>query len=79
MSSRYAPEHYLDYNEVAELMREALEAALQFLQDSKSVDVTSDRFDGIREALALRIMDMANRGERDVMRLRDNALKDLPM
>ena len=53
---------------------EGLEMSWQTLMMSGSVLVASFRADQTREALALRIIDTAATGERDVTRLRDDAV-----
>jgi uncharacterized protein Yka (UPF0111/DUF47 family) len=73
MPTRYAPGKYFD-PQIAETMREAFEAACRSLEESGSINGTVE---SVRETLALRIIDTAQAGERDVDRLRDDALKHL--
>jgi hypothetical protein len=74
MPTRYAPGKFFDAH-VAETMREAFEAAWLSLQNGGSVHAAPDATEAVREALALRIIETAQRGERDVDRLRDDALR----
>ena len=60
--------------ELADTMRLAFNTAWQSLLVSRSDLVASFRAEATREALALRIIDMAKFGERDVIRLRDDAV-----
>jgi hypothetical protein len=76
MPTRYASGKAFD-PEVADLMRDAFKAAWQALQQSGSVDAMPYRADATRERLALRIIEATQAGERDVDRLRDDALASL--
>jgi hypothetical protein len=60
--------------ESAEVMLLAFHTAYRELLVSGSELVGSFRAEATREALALRIIDLAQAGERDVVRLRDEAL-----
>jgi hypothetical protein len=52
----------------------AFDSAWQELLMSRSRLASSAYADATREALAMRIIDLANQGERDVTRLRDQAV-----
>jgi hypothetical protein len=58
----------------AEVMRLAFHTAWQALLVSGSDLVASFRAEATREALVLRIIELAQAGERDVVRLRDQAV-----
>ena len=63
--------------EAANAMAEAFHAAWQSLKDCGSVDAAPYKADRAREVLAMRIIATASGGERDVTRLRDDALTHL--
>jgi hypothetical protein len=62
-----------DDNEVA-VLAEALEQAWKTVQESGATLATSGHAEATRELLALRIIEIAQLGERDSNRLRDDAL-----
>ena len=76
--------HLKDYNGIAAFDPEAVRILVTAFDDAwKSVEASgitfaSDRHaDAMREIVALRIIDMAQHGEHDVHRLRDDALLHL--
>ena len=76
MPTRYIAGKSFD-PEASELMRQAFEAAWESLNAAGSVDAMPFRAEWARETLALRIIDFAQTGERDVDTLRDDALAHL--
>jgi hypothetical protein len=76
MPTRYASNQVFD-PAVAELMRIAFETAWESVIASGSVDAAPYRSDWARETLALRIIELAQSGERDVDKLRKDALAHL--
>ena len=68
---RYAADKTFDA-ETADAMREAFKAAWASLMASGPIE--KDGVEAFRETLAMRIIDNAQAGERDVTRLRDDAL-----
>lgn len=64
-------------HETASALSAAFEEAWQALQEAGLQLPTSLDSDRIREILVLRIIDLAQDGERDVARLRDGALSHL--
>jgi hypothetical protein len=73
MPMRYAPNTYLD-PEVATVMREAFNSAWDTVQSSGNPELLDGKAEWARETLGLRIIDMAQQGERDASKLRDDAL-----
>ena len=63
--------------EAAHALDEAFDGAWKALKASRSLFTTSFRADKAREILALRIIELAQRGERDPIRLRDEVLDNL--
>jgi hypothetical protein len=76
MPTYYAPTQVFD-PPLAKLMRDAFLAAWESVKVSGSVDAAPYRSEWARQTLALRIIDMAQVRERDVDRLRDDALAHL--
>ena len=76
MPTRYAPDTSFDA-QTADLMRQAFEAAWHQLIDSGDANTLDVRADWARETLALRIVETTKTGERDVNRLRDDAIEHL--
>jgi len=73
MPTRYAPDTHFD-PAVALVMREAFESAWESVKSSGNPDLVDGKAEWLREILGLRIIDMAQRGERDVIKLREDAL-----
>jgi hypothetical protein len=73
MPARYAPDTYFD-PAVAMVMREAFDSAWESVKSSGNPDLVDGKADWARETLGLRIIDMAQRGERDATKLREDAL-----
>ena len=73
MPDRYAAGKSFD-PATAQLMREAFESAWKSVQETGSVDAALYRSEWARETLALRIIEMTERGERNIDRLRSDAL-----
>jgi hypothetical protein len=59
------------------LMHAAFEAAWKSLEEGGCVEAAPYSAERMRETLALRIIETADRGERDLIRLRNDALKHL--
>ena len=72
MPTRYAPDTYFD-PAVAMVMREAFDSAWEFLKSNGS-PYTDGKSEWARETLALRIIDTSLKGERDAIKLREDAL-----
>jgi hypothetical protein len=70
---RYAPNTYFD-PEVARVMGEAFTSAWETVQSSGNPELLDGKAEWARETLGLRIIDMAQQGERDASKLRDDAL-----
>lgn len=76
MLTRFVPDISFD-PELANAMGEAFEGAWKSLKDYGSIDAKPSRAAWARETLALRIIETAQAGERDVNRLRDDAIAHL--
>jgi ketopantoate reductase len=63
--------------ELAALMRAAFEAAWNSLTACGSVDTVAYRAEWARETIALYIIEATQRGERDVVKLREEAITHL--
>jgi hypothetical protein len=75
MGSVYQSPQFQPFDpKTAEVMRLAFHTAWQALLVSGSELVASFRAEATREALVLRIIELAQDGERDVVRLRDQAV-----
>ena len=61
----------------ADILTEAFESAWGDLTAKGDPTATESRREATRRFLALRIIELAHQGERDVTRLRDNALNRL--
>ena len=73
MPIRYAPDTTFD-PAVAAMMGRAFEAAWSTLRERGELKLAEEREAWAKEMIALRIIDEAQRGERDPDRLRDDAL-----
>jgi hypothetical protein len=73
MPARDAPGTHFD-PAVAIVIREAFGSAWESLKSNGSPDMVDGKAEWARETIALRIIDMAQRGERDASKLRDDAL-----
>jgi hypothetical protein len=73
MPTRYAPDKVFD-PQTAEAMREAFEAAWALVEVSGDPKLLDGKAEWAREILALRIIDKAQEGERDSIKLRNDAL-----
>ena len=60
--------------QTADLMSQAFHEAWKALEEKGNVDAAPYRAEPVREALALRIIENAQKGERDLKRLCDDAL-----
>jgi len=60
--------------ETVRILVAAFDDAWKSVEDSGVTFVSDGHADATREILALRVIDMARQGERDVHRLRDDAL-----
>jgi hypothetical protein len=76
MPLRYLPNASFD-PQTAEVMREAFNSAWEALKASGDPQLVDAKAEWARETLALRIIDRAQRGERDVERLQLDAIAHL--
>jgi hypothetical protein len=65
--------------EVADLMGRAFDAAWDRLIGSESAYADGPKAEAAREALALKIIELGDRGERDLQRMAERALRELGM
>ena len=76
MPTRYDPNSHFD-PEVATVMREAFDSAWETVKLSGAPDMVDGKADWARETLGLRIIETAQKGERDPIRLQEDALAHL--